>query len=147
MDRWRSGTPETCHSSHHHAICTPSPSFSHLCLLRFIRSIISPLPSVQFFFLSHFQRLSWSISSFLSLPPTISRSLLWRSFLGFIISSGNVPSFFSPSLVFSFTFCVNRRGKKIIEKRIVDEQIKRKRCKNKQKLDGKTGGETGGDQS
>lgn len=22
MDRWKSGTPETCHSSHHHAVCT-----------------------------------------------------------------------------------------------------------------------------
>lgn len=28
MDRWRSGTPETCHSSHHHAVCTCSASFS-----------------------------------------------------------------------------------------------------------------------
>lgn len=28
MDRWRSGTPETCHSSHHHAACTRSASLS-----------------------------------------------------------------------------------------------------------------------
>lgn len=28
MDRWRSGTQETCHSSHHHAACTPSASLS-----------------------------------------------------------------------------------------------------------------------
>lgn len=36
MDRWRSGTPETCHSSHHHAICTRS---------------LSPSLSLQVFFL------------------------------------------------------------------------------------------------
>lgn len=88
MDRWRSGTPETCHSSHHPAICTPSPSFS------------TPHPSIRLFLRScycHSSSLSSFLSFFLFLPSSIFLPGLWQSFLGFIISSGDIPPSLSPS--------------------------------------------------
>lgn len=48
MDRWRSGTPETCHSSHHHAICTRSLSLSLSLQVFFLLLVSFALP--VFFF-------------------------------------------------------------------------------------------------
>lgn len=70
MDRWRSGTPETCHSSHHHAICTRSLSLSLSLQVFFLLLVSFALP---FFFLSLYHPLVYpsSIAPFLShsLPP------------------------------------------------------------------------------
>ena len=98
MDRWRSGTPETCHSSHHHAICTPSPSLSLSLIFVFVPSSILPFFRSSCFYRCHTSTvfLSPSLRFLPSFPPTIFRSALWHSFLGFRISSGDIPPFFSP---------------------------------------------------
>lgn len=112
MDRWRSGTPETCHSSHHHAICTRSLSLSLSLQVFFLLLVSFALP--VFFFrciihsfihlpLRHFCHTPCLLlgSVFFShslVPPTMFSSVLWQSFLGFITSSGDIPPFFSPFL-------------------------------------------------
>ena len=135
MDRWRSGTPETCHSSHHHAVCTRSASLSlslqvfflflfffilirhlsslSLSLFPFIHPVVyypsiavrlldifpsstrlpsTPKNNLSFFFFPP------SFFFFFLVAPSLSPSLLllWQSFLGFIISSGDIPPSFSP---------------------------------------------------
>ena len=125
MDRWRSGTPETCHSSHHHAVCTRSACLSLSLQVFFssssLRSIfftplslspsipssllLYPDPSVAVGFL-HNSTPSARLPStpqqsvFLFFPPSFApyrpAFLFWQPFLGFIISSGNIPPFFPP---------------------------------------------------
>lgn len=70
MDRWRSGTPETCHSSHHHAVCTRSASLSL---------------SLQVFFSSSSSSSSYDIS--LSFHPSIQSFIIPQSPSYFQISS------------------------------------------------------------
>lgn len=61
MDRWRSGTPETCHSSHHHAACTRSPALS--------------LSLQVFFFISIFFTHSLTLHLFSLSPSTLKQSV------------------------------------------------------------------------
>lgn len=135
MDRWRSGTPETCHSSHHHAVCTRSGSLSlslqvfflflfFFILIRHLSSLslsLSLHPSSRLLSLNRRQTSrylpfihSFAVNSekqsvvlflpaiflffFFLVAPSLSPSLLllWQSFLGFIISSGDIPPSFSP---------------------------------------------------
>lgn len=130
MDRWRSGTPETCHSSHHHAVCTRSPSF-FLFLCRSFSLLLLLLYLFSFFpFIHSFTRIQipQSLSDFLIFPsllplvwcqllnnlslfsshhlsPSLPPFSLWQSFLGFIISSGDIPLFFSPFFPLSLSLC------------------------------------------
>lgn len=72
-DRWRSGTPETCHSSHHHAACTRSVSLSLQVFYFLFFPIQHFLPSLFHFILS-FILLSPHPSVTLRLPHNFTPS-------------------------------------------------------------------------
>lgn len=120
MDRWRSGTPETCHSSHHHAACTRSASLPLQVLFPLLFFSMQHFPLSSLHLSSCFQtRHSLRDFDIISLfqpstddPPSRRPSSLWHLFLGFVISSGNIlpfypvfyPFFLALPLIFS-PFC------------------------------------------
>lgn len=109
MDRWRSGTPETCHSSHHHAVCTCSASFSFPAGL-FLFFFFSIQPSFSFFsffpfihsFILFFQSLSGYFSSSTCLPPTPQHFVLLFFLPSFALYLSVVVFFFFLAVLFRF---------------------------------------------
>lgn len=105
MDRWRSGTPETCHSSHHHAVCTRSASLSLSLQVFFL---------FLFFFILIRHLSSLSLSLFPFIHPVVYYPSIAVRLLDIFPSSTRLPStpknnlsffFFPPSFFFFFFGC------------------------------------------